>query len=184
MKSLILLLHQSKHKFLVLRTDGKSDPQPGIGECTKYAAGNLAQASCDEEEAYVCCRLPAYMEFMLRGISSRLPIPKKYIWLEQDKKFYGIDEYDIVSNRSGWVIQERVSKKVVLQLSDVMPIGKGEWKSLWHVDAGAIYNMSLDLCNNQEFNCNDGTCIDISARCNYNKDCRKRRFYSNTKIVD
>ena len=54
----------------------------------------------------------------------------------------------------------------------------------WQVEAGEECQegpgltrlLHLTSCGQEDFNCADGTCIDITARCNLNNDCQETRL--------
>ncbi|XP_042855531.1 uncharacterized protein LOC122242315 [Penaeus japonicus] len=69
---------------------------------------------------------------------------------------------------------------------NVYPFGKRKWKLEspvcdWKVDTARV--LSLSRCNDREYMCDDGNCIDIAARCDAKDDCADQSDEDDCDIV-
>ena len=147
-----------------------ADSQPngkGLEKCTKYKEGKLRDSNC-ESKGYACCKLPPYSEFTLRGIPSWLHVTQQYVWLDKEHVFQGVGEHSLIPNGSVWQIKNKMSDETVLSLNQTEVVGKKTWNT---IDPKINIILSFDQCTDNEFNCNDGSCIKIEKRCDYKSDC-------------
>ena len=147
---------------------------------------------CDYSYCYFC-RFHSAPTLKLRGLSPcQLEIfDEKYKWKNslQDEKY-------VLQGRQGsqisWTASNRswtVSSKFGARQSGTIRLtgSKTEYPAgrlAWLVEAsedcqaspGLTRLLHLTSCGEEEFNCADGTCIDIRARCDLNNDCQANRL--------
>ena len=93
---------------------------------------------------------------------------------DYDRKIYeGIGESELIgppNNKSKWAIMNKVTGAEIFVLLDkslYFPFGLHEWKD---IEKNRL-NLSIDVCKDDQFNCNDGICIHIDKRCDGTNDC-------------
>ena len=82
---------------------------------------------------------------------------------------------------SDWQIQTKISNEVILTLNQTGVIGQNTWHLIEHKMSILL---SFDHCENDEFNCNDGSCIGIENRCDYKPDCSDNSDEHDCKLVE
>ncbi len=80
-----------------------------------------------------------------------------------------------VAPRKQWLLEDPSYKASGIANSSDFPLGQ----MVWEVQGDPCYEesnvtqvmLSINTCNNTEFNCNDGHCIGIDERCNGKINC-------------
>ncbi|XP_068200691.1 uncharacterized protein [Palaemon carinicauda] len=116
----------------------------------------------------VCKTSPFNRQYILQGESGGKPALSGY--------FHSEIVYD--SKASSWIMK---SLKVAGAIARWTPIRSGEYpfgKRPWTLGYdvcglrnGDVVNMTLSVCGDGQFTCADGTCIDLSLRCDMREDC-------------
>ena len=133
--------------------------------------------ACDGLDGHFCgfCMLEEVPIYKLRGPIAHMELDREYFWTKDlvDNRyvFRGIQNNQILynANSSQWTLTSIKSRKIYLFLQNAhYPFGKHEWFSPETKDR---FLLSFDRCNDEEYNCDDGTCIDMSNRCNGRHEC-------------
>ncbi|KAG7176563.1 Neuronal pentraxin-2-like 1 [Homarus americanus] len=142
-------------------------------------------ACLDTYSFCVPCEFPKRSILYLRGpgVCESSPFNRQYV-LEGDSggkpALAGFFHSDITwdPQNEAWVIASLKEEGAVARWSpittDEYPFGTKPW-TLGH-DAcglrnGDVVNMTLSVCDLEQFTCADGTCIDLQQRCDMREDC-------------
>ena len=146
---------------------------------------------CSLEKCFYC-KMRSYRLFRLRGAckslmhnSKRISIDHEFVFLPKrvvnGKPTWLGTQNSIIKwdkNETQWEVCDMFNNAcyVKLQLENDFPVGKHSWDP----DEGIICNdfenrkeaeFILTKCNDDEFTCSDGTCINISKKCDFANDC-------------
>ena len=150
------------------------EPNGGFNEDCGVLSLDTNQYSDKACSLQLCgiCLLNAHTTYNVRGDTSPFLF---------DSMFYLSDTYrneklileglafsTLYFENLSWVIsyQEGFPPYWILEKS-YSPFGKHVWK----LNENFSVHISIDSCNNKEYNCDDGSCVDIEKRCNGKFDC-------------
>ena len=135
----------------------------------------------------LCCRFVTAPTLRLRGLTAcqRETFDFRYKWKDRlvDGKYVlqGLQGSQIVwseKNKTWSVTNMFGAGHSTLRLSEVKseyPAGRLAWHLHLTDECGDSEETSkllhLTSCGDDDFNCNDGTCVDIKTRCDLNNDC-------------
>ena len=135
----------------------------------------------DKECSYLMrgiCRFKQPTKFSLRGVPE-VPnsIPMDEIFVRRNRSFMGIyggkltvKENDLTCESVSWVLENfKGQVQIESRASSFSPIGVQEWELS---NTSIRFNLSLDVCSEDQFNCLDGTCVAFTERCDYVKHCQ------------
>ena len=135
------------------------------------------------------CKMKKHRLFRLRGgcksFSKKIDIDDEYIFLPNKvvntKPMWLGTQNSIIkwnNNKAQWEICDLSKDEcyVKLILENNFPIGKHYWYLFDGISCkdsqnGEELEMILTACDVDEFTCNDGTCIDVSKKCDFVNDC-------------
>ena len=146
-------------------------------------------ASCEDRSECFFCDFKKRPEYKLRGLSlcQMENFDYKYKWTNMiiDGKYVlrGYKGSLIFWNETNktWKITGNFGKKqkqiTISNLREMYPVGLQKWDLAQDncieesIDSTNKVVLNLSPCDDNSFNCNDGTCISISRRCDLNIDC-------------
>ncbi|XP_068239403.1 uncharacterized protein [Palaemon carinicauda] len=94
--------------------------------------------------------------------------------------FRGFTKYNIQYNENGtWILSDIRAGKAIAKFFNhegKIPFGKRTWWTTSNFDicrkpSSGSLDLSLSACYDWEYTCNDGSCIDLSQRCDLRVDC-------------
>ena len=146
----------------------------------------IMDGTCDMEICFICKYLARPLLF-LKGMCDRnKKISKFYtpVMEKGDLYFLGLTgenriEYDEVN--SAWNIRNiELGETLAMARADKNSFALG--KQQWTIYNDTVCNnspeydiqLSLDSCNTDEFNCDDGSCIHVMKRCDLKEDCEDK----------
>lgn len=128
----------------------------------------------------VLCNVADEVSFTLRGSCEEFEHNVKYMMkTEKDERvFIGYGDYLISHNGSRWLWINNVTKMNVAEMIPARydyPVGRQQW--LLHLPVcgegpGIVRPFLLTVCQEDQFTCDDGTCVAQNQRCNLQYDCR------------
>ncbi|XP_071522701.1 uncharacterized protein [Panulirus ornatus] len=130
-----------------------------------------------------------------RGVCDSSPFNRQYVLDGQSggrPALSGFFHSDITwdAKAEAWVIASlKVSGAVARWMpitTDEYPFGTKPWTLGYDVCGlrnGEIVNMTLSVCNQKQFTCADGTCIDLQRRCDMREDCPDQSDEAQCKLV-
>lgn len=94
--------------------------------------------------------------------------------------FKGIRNFSIDYTQNKWqLIHPRTSSPLATHSSEKLPIGRLPW-----IVHGQTKNLSLSICSSTEFMCDDGSCINMTRRCDLVSDCADWSDERQCELVD
>ena len=120
------------------------------------------------------CDLQVVPQFTLRGDMQGLDLDRNYFWQEEmaDGKYWfrGWRTTRVWWNTGRWNLGPfRTQQKILTLGGKVYPFGRQHW---WNPQQNTSQELSFDQCNATEFNCDDGTCVDLRSRCDVALYCQ------------
>ena len=146
---------------------------------------------------WTACQFEKPIFISLAGLCSNSPIDKIYSLVEPKEgrkdrpgTFVGTTGWvlDYDNEIPAWTIRHYAYREndVILIDSNRLPFGKQTWlvrKYLCNQGEDATMQLLLSNCDEDQFTCNDGTCIPLQARCDKNQDCTDLSDEKECKIV-
>ena len=187
--------YQSREELCYLmkvKKHNKSDSGPNstVAEfftdlCSKFVSG------------WTVCEFKKSISLTLKGLCSGSPIDKLLSLVGPHKlkygrpgTFIGITGWtlDYSEQKSTWTIHHPNYKKNTVALVDNKrrPVGKNAWNvENYECNFGEPQVMYLQIssCEENQFTCTDGTCIDFDSRCDKKNDCIDISDEKNCRIV-
>ena len=136
-------------------------------------------------KAYGFCYLNNIPKFTLRG-TVNLEVDRYYFFTNRvsngNYMYQGIQKNVLEFIEGKWTILDAETKELFLILTDAQyPFGKNIW---FQATTNMPVALSLDSCNPDEFNCNDGSCISLLKRCNKQAECKDRSDEQQCNMVE
>ena len=167
--------------------------QPNGGNlenCTFLASAytNLVMDKSCDAVAYVTCHFPSNPKFQFRGEHKMKLKPQEYFLLQMGEDL-GPDEFHMKSS-SGSVLERtkdnkwqltKDTKVLATQNSSTFPVGIKFWRD---ATSGKELKLNLNACNEEQFSCNDGTCVSKWKRCDRHFDCNDASDEFGCKLLD
>jgi hypothetical protein len=159
-----------------------SSPTPFKRDCVLCQLSGCSDRDCEEiDKGYFQCIFKKLPILFLRGLCARTNLDTKYFPTNRLGQFMwiGLDNTFIKYNASNsvWIAKMiNQSTWATIEASiDSLLLGTHVWTVYndQRCSPGAFYKVKLNLsyCNNTMFNCGDGSCIDLAARCDASIDC-------------
>jgi hypothetical protein len=157
-------------------------PSPFRRECVLCQSNGCTDRDCDFADiGYFQCIFKKLPILFLRGLCARTNLDTKYFPANRLGQFLwvGLDNTFIKYNASNsvWIAKmTNQSTWATIEASiDSLLLGTHVW-TIYNDPRcfpGAFYKVKLNLsfCNNSMFNCGDGSCIALAARCDASIDC-------------
>ena len=147
---------------------------------------------------WTACKFEKKISLSLSGLCDTSPVDKVYALIEPAK---GVsDRYGTFAGTTGWTIdfdKEINTWKIYHNFfthytikmldSSRRPFGKKTWEVSNYICAqGETVPLVLLLsnCNDDQFTCNDGQCIDIERRCDQTPNCNDRSDEVHCKMLE
>ncbi|XP_023337751.1 uncharacterized protein LOC111708564 [Eurytemora carolleeae] len=154
-------------------------------------------ANCEKSQRCFFCQLPQEPVLHLRGVSScdsnYFDIKYKRSSSLSGNKYIlsGYTGSEITWNETGrsWILTSRTKDPEVYgtftHLVSQYPFGRHQWKFFNpHCLEENLKTLHLTACGPDNFNCNDGTCVSLSQRCNLEMDCPDRSDEMDCTFLD
>lgn len=146
---------------------------------------NIACASCEERRDVAlylrgtCQEMKTKTMFEVLGYSSGKPY------------FHGFHGYMIKNSQDKeWILSDTVSNSTLAYINlasrNLYPIGRHMWfltAPVCDQAIGSKLELSLSICNEREYMCDDGECISLDARCDDKDDCTDESDEDNCSIL-
>ena len=150
--------------------------------------------TCAQEDVSVICE-GISTEIKLRGLCPISNIGKKYLMspdpLEKRRFFKGYTGWTLKYENNIWSISNERNPEISVEYRESMhyPMGRKSWKVTndictgnyvtknvclqleWSGPAEETISLMLTACKDDEFTCDDGTCIHMNSRCDRKEDC-------------
>ncbi|XP_066941310.1 uncharacterized protein [Macrobrachium rosenbergii] len=132
-------------------------------------------ATCQEEQQPVVLRMRGLCDSILHETFFRMGNQYGEMIL-----FRGFTKYNIVYDNVGtWVLLDVWTGNVLAKFftyDDEVPFGKRTWWTTTDFDicqnpSNTSMQLSLSACYEWEYSCNDGSCVNLSQRCDQRVDC-------------
>ncbi|XP_071526735.1 uncharacterized protein [Panulirus ornatus] len=127
-----------------------------------------------------CCVVPPDIILTMKG-SCETHVRNLNYMMKYDKDtrvFVGYGDYKILHDGARWVWLNHQSNETMAHLQPSKydyPMGR-KW---WHLDeplcdqeSGEVRRLLLSVCEEHQYTCDDGTCVDLTLRCDLKYDCR------------
>lgn len=131
------------------------------------------------DENNFLCELQRFKKFRLRGLCSKTVFDTDYTPTSSYANFTWIgSDSSHIKNNDSWYINVYGSNAYAVSYADLVNllIGTTKWKVFKDKRCSdeEMYeiNLSLNACSDEEFNCQNGDCIDIQLRCDGRPDCK------------
>ena len=166
------------------------EPNGGrIENCAMVSTSSFKfhDVACGGDEGGLCgfCKLSEIPAFQLRGDTLNLEIDRKYFWTRElyngKYVFKGIQENEIRFQNSKWVLVDTFDMVILSLDSKKYPFGKNKWE---FSESRRQLFLSFDRCKGNQFNCDDGYCIDIEYRCNGRYECPDQSDEANCSTIN
>ena len=148
------------------------------------------QAKPCSQNAHLICSYQDYPRLALRGLCNLSELDNKF-YPFMDGKLYWIGESgDVIFSNDdfarNWRIRNpRKYANATLVHSKNNFASDNIWSVAWDDNCPAAkYVLSFTSCDMYEFNCNDGSCIDIRFRCDARSDCTDGSDELNCDLLD
>lgn len=148
--------------------DGEPDGK-GIENCAvlDVTVFKLRDHDCKEELPAFCKKKTS--EYSVRGIPNWLTMDSSYFYDYENQTITGsnLNKISFGRNTKKIVIKQIGTDEPVVSLYKRVPYGK----HYWHTPDNETVYLSFDVCKDNQYNCDDGTCVDFSLRCDGMLDC-------------
>lgn len=116
------------------------------------------------------CWLEDLKKFTLRGIPEKYDIDDMFYIDLKSYSLKGSHKSEIfnTTKKRNFYKLTSYNKTILTIKSDEFPLGKLNWRDPQTNDSVLL---SLDICNDTQYNCDNGICIDIRKRCDKISDC-------------
>ncbi|XP_076032422.1 uncharacterized protein LOC143020140 isoform X2 [Oratosquilla oratoria] len=152
---------------------------------------------CDSNRlSNVACEWNTMRELRLRGLCVDIREKTKIEALgyyNGKPFFHGHYGHMIYSVEAGvWQLQDirnngSIIAKLQLPSASMYPLGRHRWQlesSICGHLNGTILSLSLSVCNEKEFTCDNGDCVQKSVRCDHVDDCSDQSDEVNCSMID
>ena len=151
------------------------EPNGGKYEMCLALVGNVGKHvdfSCMELHC-TACNFNSWPMFRLRGILSEIHRMDTFYWMNsqyEKSNFYfeGSMFNKLIGNQDEWTLIDLKNQTVIKLKDKQYPIGRFDW---FVGQNNTVIKLSFDSCNDTQFNCGDGLCIDKIRKCDQVKDC-------------
>ena len=128
------------------------------------------------------CDLQNWSKFRLRGkFSEFYKIDSDFYWIEnQQFHFEGSMYNKLFGSKLGWNLLNLANETIFKLYNKEYPIGRYDW---FEVSSNKTLSLSFDNCDDSQFNCGDGLCINKSKRCNQIKECSDNSDEENCSYI-
>ena len=150
--------------------DANDQKQDVSQNCLVFNRNTMKMFSADCDYSYkAVCWFKKPPTLKLRGFDRQTILVDDTYYYNYEKELYeGVDRSVIKYIEKQWIIYDRIENKTIIHTYEGA-LGKQRWyESYW---PNTDMELSLDVCNETEFNCNDAICIDINKRCDKTIDC-------------
>ena len=146
---------------------------------------------------WTVCKFTRKISVALKGLCDSSPIDRAFSLIAPKKG--STDRYGTFVGTTGWVINfdkgestwkiehpAFMANTIKLLDSSRRPFGKKTWEVRNYIcDQGETVPLVLLLsnCDQDQFTCNDGTCVALTGRCDKKQDCRDVSDEKQCKIV-
>ena len=146
--------------------------------------------SCTSKRC-VPCNVADEVSFTLRGSCEEFVHNTNYMMKnEKDNRiFIGYGDYLIYHNGSRWLWMNNVTNISVAEMVPAhydYPVGRQRWLLHYPVcgrKPGTVWDFLLTACKDDQFTCDDGTCVVLSQRCNLQYDCRDHSDEAQCRMI-
>lgn len=147
--------------------------------CGGMDVDGLIDDGCTSKRC-VLCNVADEVSFTLRGSCEEFVHNTNYMMkTEKDKRvFIGYGDYLIYHNGSRWLWMNNITNVFVAEMVPARydyPVGRQQWllhRPVCDEKPGVVRPFLLTVCQEGQFTCDDGTCVDLTQRCNLQYDCR------------
>lgn len=169
--------------------DSEYSGNEGISNCAVFQGCNISQKmkwyalECTDYRS-VTCRLNKLTTFRLRGLCKKSLFDRQYILNDTANNLQFIGTSSSVINMMDanddhpygrWTISLTDLRNAHGVMSMFSPTHDGVGVNPWTITGDTCGTTETDLvltaCNLTQFTCSDGSCVDISGRCNFKEDC-------------
>ena len=184
-KNYVWSLHTKNSNGLFLDDDNNNvqkenfeigEPNGGkYEECLalKVNSGKLVDYGCKELLCPACDfqKLPI---FNLRGnIPEIYKVDSEFYWIglnqrNQQSYFEGSVYNKLIAEKQSWFLLNDDNETIFKLENREYPIGRYDWLE---IKSSKTISISFDNCDDTQFNCGDGLCINKRKRCNQIQDC-------------
>jgi len=152
--------------------------------------------NCAKSKRCFYCHLPSTRRFSLRGLCKQASVDSNYVASFKAENFetrplwkgYRSTEIVYSGERKEWMIRDTSSEKIIglYNGSDIWPVGRKNW----YLQSGVceasetVQKLLLSSCLESEFTCGDGTCVQLSSKCDGVSDCKDELDESDCSVVE
>lgn len=146
--------------------------------CGALDVEGVVDEHCRAIRCPCCVELPDLI-FTMRGSCETQVHNMNYMMkYDNEKGFVGYGDYKILYNDTHWIwLNHQTNETLAHLLPSVYnyPMGRKLWRlerPLCGQKSGVTRRLLLSVCEEQQYTCDDGSCVDLDLRCDLKYDCK------------
>lgn len=146
--------------------------------CASIEPEGVTDENCEMKRCPICS-MAERVAMTLRGSCEADSHNTKYTMLLKNEEFFfeGYGDYTISLKNGAWLWINASHNETIAQMNPSRynyPLGRQRWQLRSPVcgqEAGQVRQLLLTRCQDEQFTCDDGTCVDLNQRCDKKHDC-------------